>query len=65
MKSASYAPVLLRLVHAASAYPFLVQFADKPKHQHGEEFGSPEFWGKLGISVFLVLLGGVFSGYVV
>jgi hypothetical protein len=30
----------------------------------GEEFGSPEFWCKVIISVFLVLLGGVFSGCV-
>ena len=27
-----------------------------------EDPGSPEFWWKLGISVALVLLGGVFSG---
>jgi metal transporter CNNM len=30
----------------------------------GEELGSPEFWGKMIISIFLVLLGGVFSGLV-
>ena len=29
-----------------------------------EEFGSPEFWGKMLISIFLVLLGGVFAGWV-
>jgi metal transporter CNNM len=28
----------------------------------GEELGSPEFWWKICLSVFLVLLGGVFSG---
>ncbi|KAH9971210.1 hypothetical protein BGW80DRAFT_1174892 [Lactifluus volemus] len=28
----------------------------------GEEFGTPEFWCKMIISTFLVLLGGVFSG---
>ena len=28
----------------------------------GEDFGSPEFWWKIGLSVVLVLLGGVFSG---
>ena len=30
----------------------------------GEELGSPEFWWKMFISTFLVLLGGVFAGYV-
>jgi hypothetical protein len=28
----------------------------------GEELGSPEFWGKMFISIMLVLLGGVFAG---
>ncbi|KAF8502870.1 DUF21-domain-containing protein [Russula emetica] len=28
----------------------------------GEEFGSPEFWGKMLVSILLVLLGGVFAG---
>ena len=28
----------------------------------GEDFGSPEFWAKIGFSVMLVLLGGAFSG---
>jgi len=28
----------------------------------GEEFGSPEFWAKMLVSILLVLLGGVFSG---
>jgi hypothetical protein len=28
----------------------------------GEELGSPEFWCKMLISIFLVLLGGVFAG---
>jgi hypothetical protein len=28
----------------------------------GEDFGSPEFWWKIGLSGFLVLLGGAFSG---
>ena len=30
----------------------------------GEELGSPEFWWKMLISTFLVLLGGVLAGYV-
>jgi len=32
------------------------------KSKTGEEFGSPAFWWHIVISVFLVLLGGVFSG---
>ncbi|KAI9510699.1 DUF21-domain-containing protein [Russula earlei] len=32
------------------------------KSHTGEQFGSPEFWWKMVISVGLVLLGGVFSG---
>lgn len=28
----------------------------------GEDFGSPEFWWKMGLSGALVLLGGVFAG---
>jgi metal transporter CNNM len=28
----------------------------------GEEFGSPEFWAKMLVSILLVLLGGVFAG---
>ncbi|KAJ3748206.1 hypothetical protein EV360DRAFT_89828 [Lentinula raphanica] len=31
-------------------------------HDDTPEYGSPEFWWKMGISVFLVLLGGVFAG---
>jgi hypothetical protein len=37
------------------------------KHHDGfpeEDPGSPAFWWKLGISVALVLLGGVFSGII-
>jgi len=28
----------------------------------GEDFGSPEFWWKIALSGFLVLLGGAFAG---
>ncbi len=34
-------------------------------HQERPEWGSPEFYEKLIISIVLVLLGGVFAGYVV
>lgn len=30
----------------------------------GEELGSPEFWCKMVVSILLVLLGGIFAGYV-
>jgi len=57
------------LVHVAHAGMQLTSFA---KHHNGsgvfhdpsdhEEFGSPEFWGKLVLSACLVLAGGVFAG---
>jgi len=37
---------------------------DVAKHHEGEELWSPEFWWKIGLSICLVLLGGVFSGSV-
>ena len=37
---------------------------DATKHHEGEELWSPEFWSKIGFSICLVLLGGVFSGSV-
>ncbi|TFY80544.1 hypothetical protein EWM64_g3468 [Hericium alpestre] len=57
--------VLVTVVSSAYASPFigLTDHAAKSavKH-HGEEFGSPEFWEKVIVSVFLVLAGGVFAG---
>ncbi|GJJ76045.1 metal transporter CNNM [Entomortierella parvispora] len=34
---------------------------EKPEHE-GEDAGTPEFWLKMGLIVFLVLIGGVFAG---
>ncbi|KAN0105707.1 protein of unknown function DUF21 domain containing protein [Russula decolorans] len=47
--------------------PFATNVATRSMTTHsasrpGEEFGSPEFWGKMFVSIFLVLLGGVFAG---
>ncbi|KAF9527885.1 hypothetical protein CPB83DRAFT_883890 [Crepidotus variabilis] len=42
-----------------------VQLSHRPKHKTGHpgsEPGSPEFWYHLGVSVVLVLAGGVFAG---
>ncbi|KAF5343889.1 hypothetical protein D9757_015056 [Collybiopsis confluens] len=35
---------------------------ESKSHHDTAEYGSPEFWWKMGISVLLVLLGGVFAG---
>ncbi|KIJ45048.1 hypothetical protein M422DRAFT_167443 [Sphaerobolus stellatus SS14] len=47
--------------------PFLLSFfelpaADVPPPEHHDEIGSPAFWWKLGISIVLILSGGVFAG---
>ncbi|KAJ3723681.1 hypothetical protein C8R42DRAFT_663124 [Lentinula raphanica] len=39
-----------------------IQTPTTTTHDDTPEYGSPEFWWKMGISVFLVLLGGVFAG---
>ncbi|TBU30759.1 hypothetical protein BD311DRAFT_863763 [Dichomitus squalens] len=45
--------------HASPSLPLnLPDGSDEP----GEEFGSPEFWYKVVVSIGLVLLGGVFAG---
>jgi hypothetical protein len=42
-----------------------IQTADSLKKTHTHpELWSPEFWEKIAISACLVLLGGVFAGYV-
>lgn len=61
--------LLLFLARRALAVPFKSLITtyvsnDKPSLPHDDtpEVGSPEFWYKMGISVGLVLLGGVFAG---
>lgn len=54
---------LLTVLKNARAYP-LVNDINLAVVGAGEELGSPEFWWKILISAFLVLLGGVFAGYV-
>jgi hypothetical protein len=44
----------------ASSFSYTVAHA----HATEEPLWSPEFWWKLGISMCLVLAGGVFAGYV-
>ncbi|THV04192.1 DUF21-domain-containing protein [Dendrothele bispora CBS 962.96] len=56
--------------YAISIGPFLHATRHKHRHPHSDvppipphEIGTtPEFWGKIGISLGLVLLGGMFSG---
>ena len=43
-----------------SSFPYTTTHA----HATEEPLWSPEFWWKLGISMCLVLAGGVFAGYV-
>ncbi|KAF9065028.1 hypothetical protein BDP27DRAFT_1229478 [Rhodocollybia butyracea] len=61
--------LLLFLARRALAVPFksfITTYVsdEKPSLPHDDtpEVGSPEFWYKMGISVGLVLLGGVFAG---
>ena len=35
--------------------------SEEPEHEGGDA-GTPEFWIKMGLIVFLVLIGGVFAG---
>ncbi|KAI0276441.1 hypothetical protein BGY98DRAFT_1098134 [Russula aff. rugulosa BPL654] len=42
--------------------PYLMSSHSTKSASPGEEFGSPEFWAKMLVSVLLVLLGGVFAG---
>ncbi|KAJ7466422.1 hypothetical protein FB451DRAFT_1340594 [Mycena latifolia] len=59
---------LLLLVRYALASPLFTEFkmhihAAKFEETHSHpELWSPEFWGKIGISMMLVILGGVFAG---
>ncbi|KAJ7103972.1 hypothetical protein B0H15DRAFT_873317 [Mycena belliarum] len=56
---------LLLLARCALASPLLsglkMQLLAKKVHEHPERW-SPEFWEKIGMSMALVLLGGVFAG---
>jgi len=54
---------LLNVLHTARAFP-LNNDMNTVVIGPGEELGSPEFWWKMLTSTFLVLLGGVLSGYV-
>lgn len=50
---------------SSHSFPFsmnLGTYSMKAHSSPGEEFGSPEFWAKMLVSIFLVLLGGVFAG---
>ncbi|KAJ7182410.1 hypothetical protein C8R43DRAFT_910919 [Mycena crocata] len=59
-------PALLLAIRGVMASPLLsglkmhIQTAKK-MHEHPERW-SPEFWEKIGMSMILVLLGGVFAG---
>jgi metal transporter CNNM len=61
-----YPLLVLRTVTLAVALPFRSMHSssdvDTMAHKDIPKFGSPEFWWKMGISVVLVLLGGVFAG---
>ncbi len=35
---------------------------EEPPHEGGEDASTPEFWIKMALIVFLVLIGGVFAG---
>ena len=63
--SLSLARVLLVVLSSVPALHSRPTWGSSPiearKHL-AEEPGSPAFWWKLGVSVILVLLGGVFSG---
>ncbi|KAJ6570875.1 hypothetical protein DFH09DRAFT_1153268 [Mycena vulgaris] len=62
-------PAFLLLVRCALASPLFsglkqqlsIQMVAKKVHEHPERW-SPEFWEKIGMSMVLVLLGGVFAG---
>ncbi len=54
---------LLTVLRNARAFPFASDM-NTAVVGPGEELGSPEFWSKMLISTFLVLLGGVLAGYV-
>lgn len=45
----------------ASPEQGFVKFAEEPEHE-GEDASMPEFWIKMGLILFLVLIGGVFAG---
>lgn len=46
----------------AQASPLLLETNEKKKHKEYPEWGTPDFYFHIGISVGLVLLGGVFAG---
>ena len=52
------------LVRVATASPFLIRPSITSRLGNGGTKGSPEFWYHLTISVVLVLVGGLFAGYV-
>ena len=58
--------ILWTALPAANAFPLAadstVGGVIPTKSKAGEEFGSPAFWWHIVISIFLVLLGGVFAG---
>ncbi|KAJ3877619.1 hypothetical protein F5051DRAFT_407942 [Lentinula edodes] len=69
MKKYSLFLILARKALAAPFKSFLGTYIiasahelDSTTHDDTPEYGSPEFWWKMGISVALVLLGGVFAG---
>ena len=48
---------------AARASPLLLQAAKEgKKHKDYPEWGTPDFYFHIGISIVLVLLGGIFAG---
>ncbi|KAJ7616481.1 hemolysin [Roridomyces roridus] len=61
----SYLSLLLFLCTAAVASPILdlqLQISTTTEHAQKPELWSPVFWQKIGISMVLVLLGGLFAG---
>lgn len=54
----------MSLAHAAArASPLLLQGANEgKKHKDYPEWGTPDFYFHVGISIALVLLGGIFAG---
>jgi hypothetical protein len=71
MRHRYYILLLARYAFASPMFTNLaaqigIQTADNLKKTHTHpELWSPEFWEKIAVSAGLVLLGGVFAGYVV
>lgn len=58
-------PTLMVLLRVVNASPFYHATKKHNTGHPGAEPGSEEFWYHLIVSAFLVLAGGVFSGFVI